>query len=269
MQSELAKIWDVHTHLAGADGRTPDEKMGWLVRYAARAGIERIVVFMGYPFAYDPTPQELRRQNDQVLQALSHYHDRAFGFVYVSGKYPEQSVKEIDRCVRDGPMVGVKLWVARRCHAPELDAIVERATQLRAPILQHTWIKTGGNLPGESTPADLAQLAKRHPHAIFLCGHAGGNWLVGLRQVRTSKNVYIETGGTDPTVGFLESAVRILGPTRVVFGSDAPGRSFASQVAKVVAADISEENKRLVLGGNLRRLLHPILQNKGICFEGD
>ena len=60
----------------------------------------------------DPSAEELRRQNDQVLQALSHWHHRAFGFVYVNPKHVEASLREIDRCVRDGPMVGLKLWVA-------------------------------------------------------------------------------------------------------------------------------------------------------------
>ena len=41
----------------------------------------------------------------------------------------EASLQEFDRCVRDGPMVGVKLWVARHCSAPELDPIVEHALQ--------------------------------------------------------------------------------------------------------------------------------------------
>ena len=30
----------------------------------------------------------------------------------------EASLAELDRCVRDGPMVGVKLWVARHCNTP-------------------------------------------------------------------------------------------------------------------------------------------------------
>ena len=71
-------------------------------------------------------------------------HDRAFGFAYVSGHHPDFSVREIDRCVRDGPMVGVKLWVARKCAAAELDPIIERAAALKGVIFQHTWIKITG-----------------------------------------------------------------------------------------------------------------------------
>ena len=58
-------------------------------------------------------------------------------------------------------------------------------------------------------------------------------------------------------------AVRELGPERVVYGSDVGGRSFASQLSKVIGADIPESAKALVLGGNLRRLFTPILRAKG------
>jgi predicted TIM-barrel fold metal-dependent hydrolase len=257
-------IWDVHTHLHGVEGRTPEERMARLLRFADRMGVERVCLSMGYPFLADPTPAQLRQQNDQVLQALAHYHDRAFGFVYVSGRHPEASVREIDRCVRDGPMVGVKLWVARRAGEKELDAIITRATELKAPILQHTWFKAGGNLPGESTPLDLVDLAKRHPKATLICGHCGGDWQLGVRAIRGSPSLSTETGGSDPTTGFVEMAVRELGADRVIFGSDAGGRSFASQLAKVQGADIPDDAKRKVLGENLKRLLTPILKDKGI-----
>jgi predicted TIM-barrel fold metal-dependent hydrolase len=199
-----------------------------------------------------------------VLQALTHYHDRAFGFVYTSGKHPDESVREIDRCVKNGPMVGVKLWVARRAHEKELDPIIARAAELKAPILQHTWFKTTGNFAGESTPLDLVELVKRHPKAIFICGHSGGDWQLGLRAIRSTTSLFTETGGSDPTSGFVEMAVKELGADRVLYGSDAGGRSFASQLAKVQAADISDEAKRKILGENLKRLLAPILKDKGM-----
>ena len=90
----------------------------------------------------------------------------ALGFVYLNPNHVEFSLEEFDRCVRDGPMVGVKLWVAKRCSAPELDPIVDRAAAVQAVILQHCWFNLKGNLPGESTPHDLVELAARHPKAI-------------------------------------------------------------------------------------------------------
>jgi hypothetical protein len=109
------RIWDVHCHLTHFSGRTPDVRMAQLLERATRLGIERVYAFMGMSTSRNPTPERLRQENDEVLQARSHYHDRAFGFCYVSGDHVEASLEEIDRCVHKGPMVGIKLWVARRC----------------------------------------------------------------------------------------------------------------------------------------------------------
>ncbi|MFH1920563.1 MAG: amidohydrolase family protein, partial [Planctomycetota bacterium] len=256
-------VWDMHGHLTGASG-TPEEKIAQLLEHADRMGIERLVLFMGYPFVHDPSPEEVRRQNDQVLAALKHSGGRVLGFVYLNPKHTEESLRELDRCVRDGPMVGVKLWVAVRCYEECVDPIVERAVELGAPVLQHTWLKTTGNLPGESTSEDLAQLAARHPKASFIAAHVGGQWERGIRAIRASTNVTAEICGSDPTAGMVEMAVRELGADRVMYGSDYGGRSFASQLAKVYGADVPEEAKRLILGENIRRMLRPILASKGV-----
>ena len=257
-------IWDLHCHLSGVPGNTPEARLGKLLEYADRMGIGRLCVFMGMEWSYDPSPEKMRQENDEVLRALSHFPDRALGFVYLNPKHAQASLNELNRCVRDGPMVGVKLWVAQHCNTPELDPIIGRATELKAIVFQHTWLKVTGNLPGESTPMELAELAARHPQAMLICGHSGGDWEIGLRAIRPHKNVYTDLGGGDPTSGFTEMAVRELGVERVLYGSDVGGRSFASQLAKIFGADISESAKRLILGENLKRLLLPILKEKGV-----
>jgi hypothetical protein len=219
---------------------------------------------MGMEWSYDPSPEKLRHDNDEVLQAIRRFPERALGFVYLNPRHREASLAELDRCVRDGPMVGVKLWVAQRCSAPDLDPIVERAAALKAVIFQHTWMKITGNLPGESTPLDLAALAARHAGAVFICGHSGGDWELGLRAIRAHRNIHADLGGGDPAAGFTEMAVRELGAERVLYGSDAGGRSFASQLAKVYGARLAEADRRLILGENLKRLLEPILREKGL-----
>ena len=257
-------IWDLHCHLASLPGNTPEARLGKLLEYADRLGISRLCVYMGMTWSYDPTPEDFRRQNDEVLAAIRRWPDRAFGFVYLNPKYEQESLDELNRCVADGPMLGVKLWVARHADAPELDSIVDRAAELQAVVFQHTWIKVVGNLPGESTPMNLAALADRHPQAPFICGHSGGDWEQGIRAVRAHRNICVDLGGGDPVAGMTEMAVRELGPERVLYGSDVAGRSFASQLAKVYGAEIPEATRRLILAGNLKRLLGPILESKGI-----
>ena len=258
------RIWDGHTHLHSAPGDTPEARMEVLIRCADRLGIERVILSQGYSADLHPTREQLREENNRVMRAVRRFPERAFGSVYLSPGFLEFSLQEFDRCVRDGPMVGVgELEADVRCNAPELDPIVERAISMKAPILQHTWLKLDGNLPGESTPYDLVELARRHPDANFICVHTGGDWERGIRIIRNTKNICAEIAGFDPTAGVVEMAVRELGPERVVYGSDVGGRSFASQLAKVLGASIPDSAKELVLGGNLRRLFAPALRAKG------
>ena len=165
------------------------------------------------------------------------------------------SLRQLDERVANGPFVGIKLWVAMCCDHANADAICERAAQLRAPILQHTFFRTGGNLPGESSPDDIAALAVRHPEVTFIAAHAGLNWERGIRAVADQPNVFVDTCGFDPEAGFTEMAARWLGAERVVYGSDAAGRSFASQLSKVLGADITEAERDLILSSNMRRVL--------------
>ncbi|MFB3920566.1 MAG: amidohydrolase family protein [Terriglobia bacterium] len=261
----FAPIWDAHSHLHLVPGETPEERITNLLRFADRVGVERLVLSQGYSAQLHPTPEELREENNRVLRAARRFPDRVLGSVYLSPSFVDFSLQEFDRCVRDGPMVGVgEIEADKRCNAPELDPIVERAVAMQAPILQHTWLKVGGNDPGESTPADLAELARRHPEASFICAHTGGDWERGIRMIRETKNVSAEIAGFDPVSGVVEMAVRELGAERVIYGSDVGGRSFASQLSKVVGAGIPDDAKKLILGGNLRRLLAPILRAKGI-----
>ncbi len=238
--------------------------MASLIEAADRMGIERLCVYMGMKWSDDPAPEDMRRQNDEVLKAISRFPKRTFGFVYLNPNYVEESLTELNRCVHEGPMVGVKLWIAKHCNAAELDPIIKRSTELKALIFQHTWFNALGGKPGESTPLNLAELAVRHPKATLVCGHTGGDWERGICAIRPHKNVSVDLAGSDPTAGLTEMAVRELGAERVIYGSDAGGRSFASQLGKVFGADISESAKRLILGDNLKHLLTPILNTKGI-----
>ncbi|MGH8018466.1 MAG: amidohydrolase family protein, partial [Opitutaceae bacterium] len=165
-------------------------------------------------------------------------------------------------CVARGPMAGVKFWVAQRCSDREIDPLIRRAAELKAVIFQHTWFKITGNLPGESRPADLAALAARHPDVPLICGHTGGDWERGIQAIRHLKNLYADLAGSDPVAGFAEMAVRELGAERVIYGSDAAGRSFASQLGKVLGAALPDAVKQLILSDNLERLLRPILAAK-------
>jgi hypothetical protein len=181
--------------------------------------------------------------------------DTFLPFCYVTPVFPDEAVAEIDRCIRGERMVGVKLWVARRATDSGLDPIMRTAVALGVPVLQHAWLKTTGNLPGESTPADVADLARRHPDARIIMAHLNGAGLRGIEAIVRTPNVVVDTSGGDPESGMVEAAVARLGPKRVVYGSDAPIRHFGVTLGKTLGADLPDAVKQAILWDNAARLL--------------
>lgn len=247
-------IIDCHVHLMPHGGETQADAVARLLRGMDRLGLDQACVCLGDRLVVQPDAAELTRQNEWAAATVALAPDRLIGFVYASPNHPEHSL-DLIREYRARGFRGIKLWVCQLADHPGNDPICALAAELALPVLQHTWLKATGNLPTESEPGHLLTLARRHPQVNFIMAHAGGDWERGLRLVQSQPNIVPDTCGNDPEAGFTELAVRLLGAERLVFGSDATGRSLASQMAKVTAAEIGEDDKRRILGGNLLGLM--------------
>jgi predicted TIM-barrel fold metal-dependent hydrolase len=267
------EIWDSYfTASTSADGTRFEQEMQRAMPAIELAGMRRMCVFLhvGLGTADDATEARIRAEPESITAPLERWPDRLLGMIRLNAHDVDGSLAAIDRWLGDGPMVGVYFASGRLGALPSshrnCDPLVRRIGELDGLIMQHTWFKTGGKeTPGESTPAELAQLASRHPKVNFLCAHAGGEWEQGIRAIRSSPNILAETSGFDPTAGFLEMAIRELGPERIVFGSHFPSRSLGTEVGKIFGAPLSKEDRRQILGGNLRRLLKPMLRKNRIA----
>jgi len=65
----------------------------------------------------------------------------------------------------------------------------------------------------------------------------------------------------------VEYAIQELGVERLLLGGHGPSRSYATELGKVLDADISKADRMKIFGGNLRRICAPIFQKKGIKIE--
>jgi uncharacterized protein len=246
-------IVDCHIHIHG-DPEQLAAGVERLLRHADRLDIEKLIVSLGHALCRRPDAARIQADTEYVLRAIECAPDRLDGLIYGSPNNVDMTLKLMQSHIASGPLKGVKLWVCQRCCHPGCDPIAALAAELGVPILAHTWLKTTGNMPGESTPHDLVQLATRHPQTQFVMAHSGGNWERGLRVVADQPNIYTDLCGGDPEAGQTECAVQWLGAERVLFGSDATGRSMASQLGKVIGADISDRDRRFILAENALRV---------------
>lgn len=268
-QLERYRIWDSyftpsHGH-PGNDGYSGIiAEMDRAKRAALELGrFEKLCFFphVGIGTTSDAALEKLLREKPElILKSFEHWPEKMLGMIQLNANDKSASLDALDRWLRDGPMCGVYFPGggpgALCCTHPNFPPLVERIAELGGVIMQHTWFVTGGKpKPGMSTPSELVELAIKFPEYAFVCAHAGGEWEKGIRAVADYPNILVETSGFDATAGFIEMAVRELGPERIIFGSHLPSRSLGTELSKVTAAVVDESAKFQILGENFRRLL--------------
>ena len=110
--------------------------------------------------------------------------------------------------------------------------------------------------PGVTPKSRFTTLSERFPSVRWVLAHAGG-WgpEKAIEAARDLPNVYLETCGSGAAHGAIENSVGKAGADRVLFGSDMALLDARHQIGKVVTADISDDDKRKILGLNAIDLL--------------
>ncbi|HIF01739.1 MAG TPA: amidohydrolase [Planctomycetes bacterium] len=261
------RIWDSYfLPLQSSNGQRFASDVDRSQSAIEKSAIERLCVFLhvGLGTADSATEEKIRGNPNVVLAPLRQWGDTLIPMMRLNPTDVRGSLDALNRWMRDGPMAGVYFASGTQaslpCNHRNFDPLVQRIDELGGVIMQHTWFKTGGKgSVGESTPSELAELAKRFPEIDFVCAHAGGEWEKGIRAIRAYPNILAETSGFDATAGFIDMAVRDLGADRIVFGSHLPSRALGTELSKVLNADISDDARKKIFGENLRQLLAPIL----------
>jgi predicted TIM-barrel fold metal-dependent hydrolase len=172
---------------------------------------------------YFPSPDDVTRGNDAMLDICGAEPDRVRMFVTVNPNYTAHALKEIHRCVARGA-IGIKLLASRRADDPLLDPIAEIAADRGLPVLHHIWQRRTREWPSQeiSDGSDLARLARRHPKAHFILAHigGGGDYMDTFPAVIDVPNVLPDLSGSGVDRGMLDEAVATLGAQRLLWGSD-------------------------------------------------
>lgn len=244
-------IIDMHTHIwehAPGAGSAADEQT--LIDMADRYNIEAVVVMPLFG-GLCPTRKDIEAANIAVA-ALARRDPRMKPMVYVNPRLVGHALEQVNHWMGEG-FVGLKIWVNfadDACVFP----LIERMIELDKPTLIHAMHKSVGQLPLESDPTHIASLARRYPQAKIIMPHMGGNFLYSCQVIAPCPNVWTDPSGTYCETGMMEHAVEVLGPDRIMFGSDAPGADYVNNLAKVLAADLPETTLKKILADNARKL---------------
>lgn len=244
---------DMHGHTDCKDPASRDR----LAAAAAEMGVRHILLLGDVvAFGYHPTPEQIRFINDATIADVKARPDLYRGLCHVNPENPPDFlVEEIERCVKGGGLSGVKLEATVICTDKRMDPIMETARRMGVFVLHHAWYQATRTTEGESTPADIADLASRFPDVPIQMAHLGGARVRGVLDIRPYPNIWVDTSGSQPMGELIEYAVRMLGADRIVYGSDVPGRDFSAQLGRVLGARISDADKRKILFENAHRRL--------------
>lgn len=238
-------VFDAHAHCYAGAGFDVDQGIDtWLARMDA-VGVN-VVCFMDVT---NTAGMDYRTLNSRVHRYLRARPDRFMGYCHINPNYPECIDGELHRCFDELGFAGIKLHVhsGRAYDHPLYRPVYEFAERRRLPVLAHTW--------GDHWLRQFAAMAREHPNAVFLSAHTGaGDMEVSLDEARRTPNLFLETCFSGGTPAQVERMVREVGAERVIFGTDAALFDIAHQIGKVLFADISDEQKTLILGENARRV---------------
>ena len=235
---------DAHAHFYHADAGRADWDAVNAARFRAgdRIGITYHVasVIGSYGFTsptYFPSPADVTRGNDAMLEICEAEPDRVRMYATVNPNYTDHALAEIRRCVARGA-IGVKLLASRRADDPLLDPVASLAGELGLPVLHHIWQHRRREWPSQeiSDGADLARLARRHPRTTFVLAHigGGGDYMHTFPAVVDCPNILPDLSGSGVDRGMLDAAVAALGADRLLWGCDL---TMCTGLAKLRALD--------------------------------
>ena len=154
-------IWD-ETIISGTFGKLIDagaKKMGLsdpsllydgsverLIREMEEAGIDKTVLLaLDGHFAFTAN-LTYKDYNDYVANIMNEYPDKFIGFAGIDPRRGKEAIQELERCVEELGLKGLKLWPLTGFYPDDLNfyPFYKRVQELEIPVLMHT----GSGPPG-------------------------------------------------------------------------------------------------------------------------
>jgi predicted TIM-barrel fold metal-dependent hydrolase len=224
----------------------------WLDHKLGAQELEVVLDQHGLDMTMVMAPTAQYPDNESIAKAIKG-HARLIGYGVVNPYGPGGGVPELERCVLEWGMRGLKLMPLR--HGYEVDGevplrVMERAARLGIPVSIHSGAQF-------CLPWQIADLARKFPSVPVIMDHMGFRYYVdgAINVAKTTPNIYLETALVSMP-GYVRMAVDQVGADRVIYGSDYPTGHPASMLAVIKAANLKPEQEALVLGLNLARIMN-------------
>ncbi len=207
--------------------------------------------------------EEAHRMYGEICNAL--YEDsngRILSYFVYDPRIAEVDLKTIEKYADDDAFVGIKIHPSGYNVSADDEgyrAVWEIAKELNLPIMAHTWALTSNPNQKYATPDKFVKYLEEYPEVNFIYGHSGGRTAGIIEAVeigKAHKNAYYDMAGDVYNRRFVEYIVKNLAADRLMAASDMHWFDFSVPMGMVLGADITTEEKALILGGNAQRIFN-------------
>jgi predicted TIM-barrel fold metal-dependent hydrolase len=189
--------------------------------------------------------------NEYVYELAREFPDRIIQFYWIRLSTCN-ALRNLERDFKRYGFKGIKIhqcWESFKVGSEIFNRVTDWAASRELPIFVHLFSK--------KQAIRLAEYIKKHPETVFIIGHLFGLEKYIKADIK-SDNIYFEIS-TPALVSIhrIKKAIKYFGADRILLGSDTPygQNNLKTNIEKVMSLDISGEEKNLILGENMRKLL--------------
>lgn len=242
-------IIDVHGHIGRFHFGIPQHEVSEQIKQMDRLGVQEI--WSSHMFCMNADSEA---GNEVVLDKMNAHPARIRGYVSVFPKSRAWVKEQVQKYLALN-FVGIKLhnYTGFEYDDPCYEPLYELANDGKRPILFHTW---GGYEEFRS----IELIAKKYNDVRLLLAHTGSCNEEGYIEIaKNYPNISLELALSKSPLGLVERLVESVGAGQVIWGSDSIFLNMAHQIGKVVGADISDADKKVLLSENALELLDRIV----------
>lgn len=237
-------VIDAHVHIGPcATYYIPYNTPAEMVEEMERIGIRLAWVF---PFML---ASDYRMANDDVLRAIRSYPDRFWGLCSINPHFRDEMLGELERCL-EGGCIGVKFHPDMHRFDPDttdLDPVLSYLNRYGLLCHSHYF----------GSVDTMQRLVRTYPRITFVASHFSVQY---APVVKECDNLFI-CACTAWGMKSLELFVRSVGSQRVLLGSDFPCLDIATALGPVLFAELTDEEKRQILGINAMMIMDRVNTN--------
>ena len=187
-------------------------------------------------------------RNDRIVEEndylwdLVHKEKRMYQWVVLNPEQ-EKTFEQARKMLGDKKVLGIKI---HRAHGYDTEVYADKifsfANEMGATVVMHP-----------DKMEKMVDFCDKYPNMRLIIAHLEGTYHADVIKKAKHGNIYADTsGGASYQNNALEYSVSAVGAEKILFGTDTYSAAF--QAGRIALSRISDEEKRLILRDNARRL---------------